>query len=85
MIGFVDTLCGKIAITHKHYGYAIWFISNSKCIVSRKRVKLKVENGIIYYKDVPIGNFVPMKCELFKNNIKDNIAQSLELVYNINS
>lgn len=85
MIGFVDTLCGKIAITRKHYGYTVWFINNYKCIVSCKHVKLTIENDTVYYKDVPIGKFVPMKCKLFKNNIKDNIAESLELVYNINS
>ena len=85
MIGFVDTLCGKIAITRKHFGYAVWFINNYKCIVSRKHVKLKIENKIVYYKDVPVGKFVSMKCKLFKNNIKDNIAETLNLIYNINS
>lgn len=85
MIGFIDTLCGKIAITNKHYGYAVWFINNYKCIVSCKCVKLKINDNIVYYKDVPIGKFIPMKCKMFKNNIKDNITESLELVYNINS
>ena len=85
MIGFVDTLCGKIAVTQKHYGHFVWFINNYKCVVSRKHVKLKIENNIVYYKDIPIGKFVEFECKIFKNNIKDNIEETLDLVYNINS